>query len=253
MIGMVPLVTAGSATPTTNAWYEQANGWITDQGGWIAALGAIVVIGPALYRWLPRAFAPIPLTRRKRAWELLERVGNANSSGPAGMTRAAQSFVVREEAYDAVSRKLKWFLILILIVYPLVAVFVFFLAADLKAVKTGGQLELLGGLLLVATVLGIFSSAYDARCNRRILEVIDSLVAQEENHQMLLVNPSKAITEECKRIGQRNLMQDKIAVVLGRKWQQMNRRRRARKKMKALIKANLILRASRTAWQQAHG
>lgn len=252
MIGMDPLVAAGSATSTTNAWYEQANGWISDQGGWIAMFGVIVVLGPALYRWLPRAFGPIPLTRRKRAWELLERVGNANT-GPAGMTRAAQSFVIREEAYDAVSRKLKGFLFVILGAYPILAVFVFFLAADLKPVETGGQLELLGGLLFVASILGIFSSVYDASCNRRILEVIDSLVAQEKNHQMLLVNPSRAITEECKRTGQRNLMQDKVAVVLGRRWHQMNRCWRARQKMRVLIKRDLMLRASRTAWQQAHG
>lgn len=163
------------------------------------------------------------------------------------------SFVIREEAYDAVSRKLKGFLFVILGAYPILAVFVFFLAADLKPVETGGQLELLGGLLFVASILGIFSSVYDASCNRRILEVIDSLVAQEKNHQMLLVNPSRAITEECKRTGQRNLMQDKVAVVLGRRWHQMNRCWRARQKMRVLIKRDLMLRASRTAWQQAHG
>lgn len=210
MIVTVKAIASNSASVPAANWFAEANSWITDQGGWLALLGFVLVLGPLIFRAAPIVF-PIPLVRRKRAWELLKRLGDIGEKNSNGFGSVAGAFVLREEAYDAVRRNIKTFLACCLIFYPLAGLFMFFVASQIEPPGTSAQLLVLATLVLLGSPAGVVISVFDARWNRRVLEVIDEILLKDNSgREQLLISPAAAITEQCTDTGREDLMAVKV-------------------------------------------
>ncbi|MDN5912920.1 MAG: hypothetical protein L0H71_09620 [Yaniella sp.] len=233
MNSAVQLVAETATAQAEVAWYDAAITWFVAQGALITTLAGVIGIGTAIYRLAPRLL-PIPLARRRRAWELLKRVGELGDGGSQGLTDAVQALVIREEAYGAVRRPLILFLFLTCLVYPIVGVGVLFLAAEFSTDMPGPQLIMLGVVLLLALPVGFISSIVDAHWNRRILHRIDSLLERKtDTWILLLANPVKAINDECERTGDTKLMRT------GRERQaKLRRKQRGWKKQIGLVRTS---------------
>lgn len=246
----------------------ELNEWISAQGGWLGLAGIAATAGPLIWRTTVRWWAPIPVGRRKRAWELLTRLGKLEPSargdaGPGTFVDSVQRLAIREESFDAVRRRFGVFLAACLIVYPLAASFMLGLAND-PEVSGGQQLTYVGFLVLAMAPLGTWAAWRDAVWNKRALATIDQILAPDtgsgEALSTLLINPETAISQQCLRTDQKDLMNGTFKQYVHRQFQGLHRvfrslwgravrRRKAARRLRSLIKQNLILRASRTAWQ----
>lgn len=213
--GFEILASNSAQEPPTN-WVQLTNIWVTEQGGWIGLASVVVIVGPFFLRFAPRLF-PIPLKRRHRAWELLKRLGDLSQDGSSDLGRAARTFVLREEAYDAVRRKITAFLTVCLLFYPLLGFFIMFVASQVERSGTPAQLLVTGCIILVGAPIGVIISYVDARWNRRVLKVIDEILLKDKpDLDQLLVNPAAAITEQCETTRQKGLMSVDGKVIVGR-------------------------------------
>lgn len=245
------------------------NAWVSDQGGWLGLAGIAATAGPWIWRTSVRWWAPIPVGRRKRAWELLTRLGKLEPSargdaGPGTFVDSVQRLAIREESFDAVRRRFGVFLAACLIVYPLCASLMLALANSSVVSGDPKQFVFFGLVVLAMAPLGTLGAWRDAAWNKRALATIDEILAPAtssgEAISMLLINPEKAISQQCVRAGREDLINGTVKQFIRRKyrglrrgvrslWGRAVRRRKVARRLRHLIKQNLILRASRTAWQ----
>ncbi|WP_181276457.1 hypothetical protein [Brevibacterium oceani] len=177
---------------------------------------------------------------------------------------SVQRLAIREEAFDAVRRRFGLFLAACLIVYPLGAALMLALANDPKIAGSREQFAYFGYLVLLMTPIGAFGGFLDARWNKKALATIDEiLVAQSVGNDVLarlLINPAEAISHQCVHADRKDLMNGTFKQYLERRgsgirrftrsvWGRAVRGPERAHRLRVLIKRDLILRASRTAWQ----